>query len=504
MKLFNPVIDAANRKLYVVGSKTTNVGVVDLDTDELVETFDIGVLGGFLIFDSNTLYSYDFGANKCYRIDTTSKNAAEISLTTCQSVVPHDRGVPKNWGAYSFLETGYQSFSDGTTGFPTDWRQDLHGAYGVIEIHDASHVKKGELIHGPDALYFIIDQATGKLYTTNTGDGSISIFDLNKLETTNFCQNNSCQIDYIDIGNSADQVISDASGTLYVRNRLGGSVVYKYVPDSETFSVINNEDHEAGGIALWPTGMALSSDEKKLYLLSHYGALINVIDTATNTVTNTIQFTTDLKPRTDSISAMQVDRSRNRLYVVWPELGIIGVADGNNNTVLGTIDLTLYGFDRSKADNAGPGLVTLEVSEQNNKLYAYLKNEQKTLIFNGDTLAKVDETGISKIVVNDGKNVLYAGPRILDPVTYAEKGTFSKGQAVIGFDNSRNAVYLYEMVSAGGKKQEKLYEFVNNTVAREWTFDAILSIGSSFHFDFARKAFYVAYFETGTVKIYPL
>ncbi len=513
LKLFNPIIDEQNRKLYVVGSKTNYVGVVDVDKDELIDVFNIGVPGGFLIFNSQKLYSYDFAANKCYQIDPSQKKATEISIDTCKTIVP-SKGKDKSvkWGNYSFQETGYQSFADGTTGFTTNWNQNLNGAYGIIEIYDSANNKKGEITHGPDALYFTIDQKTGKLYTTNTGDGSISIFDLNKLESTNYCQNNSCKIKDIDIGNSADEVIADSSGNLYVRNRLGGSVIYKYNLNSKLLTIIDNENHVNGGIGMWPTDMELSKDEKRLYVLSHYGALIDVIDTTTNKVTNKIKFETSLKPRTDSISAMAVDKSRDKIYAVWPELGVIGVADGINNNVLKTIDLTKYGFDKSKAANAGPGLVNLTVNEKTNKLYAYLYNEQKLLVFNGDSFTKENDASLSlknkkelSLMSNDDKSALYLGNKIIDQNSLKETGNFSKGQSVIAFNNKNNAVYLSDMSSLGaGKSQEKVYEFDNNILTRAWVLDEIGSIASRFSFDFDKNIFYTAYFESGIIKQYSL
>lgn len=513
LKLFNPIADEQNRRLYVVGSKTTYVGVIDMDKDELIDSFDIGVSGGYLIFNNQKLYSYDFSANKCHEIDTVNKKASEVSISTCTTIVPK-KGADKSvkWGNYSFKETGYQSFADGTTGFATNWNQDLNAAYGVIEIYDSSGANVGEITHGPDALYFTIDQKTGKLYTTNTGDGSVSIFDLNKLESTNYCKNNNCKIKGIDIGNSADEVIADSSGNLYVRNRLGGSVIYKYNLTSKSFTIIDNENHVANGISMWPTDIELSKDEKRLYVLSHYGALIDIIDTSTNKVASKIKFETSLKPRTDSISAMTVDKSRDRIYAVWPELGVIGVADGKNSKVLGTIDLTKYGFTKSKSANAGPGLVNLAVNEKTNKLYAYLYNEQKLLVFNGDSFAKEKDASLAlkdrkelSLMSNDDKTALYLGNKIIDQGTLKEIGNFSKGKSVVAFNNENNAVYLSDMSSAGpGKAQEKVYEFNNNTLAKEWVLDKIGSIASRFHFNFDKNIFYTAYFESGRVKQYIL
>ncbi|MEK6563744.1 MAG: hypothetical protein AABZ65_01800 [Candidatus Omnitrophota bacterium] len=518
LKLFNPVIDEADRKLYVVGSKTTYAGVIDLDNDELADVFDIGAPGGFLIFSDKTLYSYDFSIGRCYLIDPVQRKAAQVDKTICENLVPHDKGRPKKWGNYYFKETGYGAA--GSSGFPVDWSQDLNGAYGVIEIYDSSNNKKGEIVHGPDALYFTIDYKTSKLYTTNTGDGSISVFDLNKLEDTNYCERNSCWIKDIDIGNSADEVIVDSSGTMYVRNRLGGSTIYKYNPLAEDFVVIDNEknvsknaaiwnDNWSGmALGMWPTDMELSKDEKRLYVLSHYGALIDVIDTATNKVINKIKFTMPLKPRTDSISAMVVDKRRDKIFCVWPELGVVEVADGISNKVIGTIDLTKYGFD--KAANAGPGQINLAVDEKSGKLYVYFFG--KLLVFNGDSLSKENETAtaISRngellMRINSDKSRLYLSNKIFDLNTLNEIGSVQKGEKIAAFNNKNNAVYSSELMQSipKFKRTLKIYEYVNDAYSKEWQIDGLGEIINT-SFDFNNNVFYVADFLSGTVKKYSL
>jgi hypothetical protein len=408
LKLYNPVIDEQNRRLYFVGSKTTSVGVIDLDKDELIDTFDIDALGGFLFFYGEQLYSYDVTGGNCYEIDTLNKNAKKTVLSTCVERVPADQGAVKTVGNYSFQETGYQSFPNGTTGFSPDWRQDLNGAYGVIVISDLVGNKVGEIVHGPDANFFAIDESTKKLYTTNTGYGSVSVFDLNNLENNNYCEKNSCLIKEINVGDSADQVIADSAGNLYVRNRLGGSTIFKYNQLTKSLDIIENENIVSDnaaiwngnwqgemGLGMWPTDMALSGDEERLYVLSHYGALIDVVNTNSNKVEAKIKFNTKLKPRTDSISPMALDKSRDRIYVAFPELGLIGMADGKSNKVLGTIDLTKYGFDKVNAANRGPGIINIAIDDESNTLFVFLFYNQKLLAFDGDTLAKKNEVDVT-------------------------------------------------------------------------------------------------------------
>ncbi len=516
LKLMNPAIDEQNRRLYVTGQLTTYVGVVDIDKDELIDSFDIGIHGGILMFNDQKLYSFVLSEKKCFLIDPVQKKASEVNLSICEGLVPAGN-PPKKWGNYSFLSTGYMP-KEGSPGFPVDWAQNLNGAYGIIEISDLSGKKVGEIVYGPDALYSAIDSKTGKLYTTNTGDSSISIFDLNKLESTNFCEKNSCLIKEIDVGNSADQLIVDSSGNMYVRNRLGGSVIYKYNPPTKSFITISNEkavskdaaiwngNWQGTALGMWPTDMKLSKDEERLYVLSHYGALIDIVDTTTNKVVSKIQFDTVLKPRTDSLSEMALDKSRDRIFAVWPELGLIGVADGKNSKVLGIIDLTKYGFDKSKAANRGIGLVKVAVDDNSGKLYVYY--EGKLLSFNGDTLQKENEVsttakcnGENMLVVNPDKKELYLGSTIFNLDTLKENGSFSRGQRVESFNS--NAIYLKEGLETNGKTSLKIYEFVNVSQTKEWTVDNLGEMVNTF-FDFKNNVFYVADFLSGSVIVQDL
>jgi YVTN family beta-propeller protein len=514
LKLFNPVINERKQKMYVVGSKTTTVNVLDLASDNIVRTFDSQVPGGFLIFNAGSLYSYDFVAGKCYKIDPDMGKTRGVPISDCEARLPGDKDKPKLWGQYSFLMTGYASSKPNSRpGFSAEWRKDLNAAYGVIEIYDAAKSKRGEILTGPDALYFVIDNKTGKLYSTNTGDASLSIFDLTLLESTGFCKDNRCKIKEIDIGTSVDQVIEDSAGRLYIRNRLGGSTIFKYDPISKLFTTIDNENHVSGGIALWPTAMELSSDEKRLYVLSHYGGLIDVINTETNKVVNKIKFAKPLQARTDSISTMVMDKTRDLLYAVWPESGIIGVANGASGSVLGMIDLVKYGFRKSEAVNAGPGLINLTVNDKTGVLFVHLFNEQKMLAFNGKTLALLNEAQVSleqkremSLLCNPDKGVLYLGNRMINAATLRETLHYAKGQTVIGFNNKRNNVYLVENASAEKLmgRQEIINELTNGSVSRKWLLDSIGSVNSRFFFNFDKGYFYVAYFESGIVKKYKL
>lgn len=495
LKLMNPAIDAKNRRLYICGTKSRFLGVVDIDSDELIDTFDIGLGCGFLIADpeNENLYSIEIGRNTVSRIDLAQKRVYEnVTLPPSMSIPKrgeNHRGSTKTYKGLSYTEPGYP--------FEAGYLQDENASYGVIEITDAQGRQVGKIKHGPDALYFDIDTKTGKLYATNTGDGSISVFDLN---------NNYRKIKDIDVGTSVDEILlNPKTGGLYIRNRLGGSTIYYYDPVTKIFETIPNENSAGNqGIGMWPTKIIY--DEDKLYVLSHYGGKVDVINTHTNKVIEKIHLDLSYKPRTDGISTMVMDKKRKILYAAFPELGEIAIADAKNLKPIKTVKIDHY-----DTKQIGPGRIVLSVNEKSDKFFAYLSEEKRLSVYDNSTylLEKNMAIDIGRaerlLTSNPDKGVLYAGNRILDAKTLEEKGRFSKGDKVIAFDNAKNKIYLTGKTVAGpGKMIEKVYEFEGEALRKEWTLSPVFSVPSSFAFDFANNRFYAGYFESAIVEAFDL
>lgn len=509
LKLFNPALDTADQKLYVTGTKSTYMDIIDLNTRTIVDSWNTGLSGGYLFYYNDSLYMLQIGSvNKYYRVDLSAKKTYPASFE--RSFKPGDS--PNTYGGYTFKEVGYMSFPDGKTGFPTNWTQDLNGAYGIIQVYDSAGTMKGQFqFPGPDSLYLNVDNTTGLLYTTNTGDGSISVFNVSNLEQTNFCANLSCLLERnIDVGDSADGVLADSSGNIYVRNRLGGSVIYKYDPASGSFMTINNVNYDPDGIDMWPTGMELSKDGSRLYVLSHYGASIDVVNTSSGKVTQRMQFDTPLKPRTDSISALAMDEGEG-LYAVWPELGLIGIADGASGEIKGMINLSRYGFDISKAANAGPGRIKLAADKNTGSLYVMISDTQQLLVFDTQTLEKKGElSDLGSVVLDSLHNTstffldaahgsIYVNSQMFDAATLEPKGAIPAGikGAIIAVDADGT---LYTAETKG--HQEYVYKIVSNSVAKKLVMDETLSVPNTYYVDTENDALYTAYFEAGTVKKY--
>ena len=493
LKLTNPAIDPDGRRLYVCGTKSTAIGVVDMNTDRLIRTFDVGndVPCGFLLYDTGTrmLYSNEIGGeNRIFAIDVTEKRAEERSSLPPSVVLP-GRGAAKTYKGLSYTETGYP--------FQAGYLQEENASYGVIRIRDRDGRDAGKILHGPDALFFGIDEKAGKLYATNTGDGSISVFDLD---------DGNRKIKDIDVGTSVDEVLVDPrTGNLIIRNRLGGSTLLVYDAKRRNLTTIPNEN-AAGpeGISLWPTKVI--HDEGRLYLLGHYAARIDILDAGSLRIVGRIPLSVSGKPRTDGISTMTMDHTRKILYAAFPELGEVAVADAKSGKWLRTI--ALEGYDRTRMN---PARISLAVEEGRNRLLAFLSEEKTLNIYQAPSYAVERKTAIGgepvgRInTVNDERGVFYMGNRIVDLRTLEIKGVFPKGDRVIGFNNGGNRVYLADFTwIAPGRMLEKVYEYEGPVLRKQWTMSPVKSIPSSFAFDFERNRFYVGYFEDAVVEMFDL
>jgi sugar lactone lactonase YvrE len=516
-----PALDVAHRRLYVGSAKTTFIAVIDLDNDVLLDVVDIGVVPSFMMLDAtNNLYSASFGHGNdtCTKVSLYPVTLESVETSVCQNLADHQPIA--EWNGYNL---GYEGFAGVSSGFPVGWRQDLNGAYGVVVIRDASGARIGELPFGPDAMSFRVDSQTGKVFTSNTGDGSVSVFDLKLMASTNNCANNGCFVRDIDIGDSADEIISDSAGRLYMRNRLGGSKILRYDVAQASFSVIDNNKatpsqmDNMNGIGMWPSGMALSRDGQRLFVSSHYGAWIDIVRADTNEVTDRIHFYPayfSQMPRTDSLSSMAFDGQKNYVYVGWPELGKVGVVDGDNKSVLGVIDLTKYGFDIASSINRGGGLLRLTVNSTARRLYVHLAAKAKLLAFDADTLAKVGEVSIAAptqtlrgLWPNEAKSLLYVGNKIIDALSLEQTGAFARGNEVVGVEDSGNIVYLYEASPVANNEtglDDKIFKYVAGELIGEWDVGRILEIPSSVIFDFERRKLFVGKFETAKIEQYDL
>ncbi|MFZ5447739.1 MAG: hypothetical protein ACOZFS_03770 [Thermodesulfobacteriota bacterium] len=533
IKQGNVVYDSKRNKVYVSGGLTQSTfAIINPDTDTVENIFDIGMPGGTMaLSDSGMLYILNGHLPAYVKYNPDTKTAENLQNPfECQQAMDSKKygiGRQRSWNGYALVGEStwdaqrYRGFSPTST-------QNLNGLYNKIKlIHN--HSEKGVIIHGPDSMFFDLDAKHGKIYASNTGDGSISVFDLKKLNNTNYCKANSCWVKDIDFGTSIDEILLDSSGNIYIRNRLGGSTIYRYNQSTKRISLFadnennlskkqaiwNSNNWKGGGISMWPTGFSLSRDGKEMYVLSHYNAAIDVIEVATGNYLTKIIFPVPWKPRTDSLSEITMDYSNNRMFAVWPELGLIGVADLTNRQVIGTIDLSPFGFDKSRSLNRGLRLVKLAYNSKGDKLYIFLTDEKKLIRLNGKTFQIEREAIIpggldqfnSILLSNDDKNEIYLGNHIIDSVNFTEKNHLTPHSLIIvGFNNHDNSVYADQILpdQTKGRLRNVLYKFVPGQAPRQLSTGANAVIPGKYYFDFPRNTLYVYFMAEAKIRKYDL
>lgn len=533
IKQSNVVYDSKRNKVYVSGGLTESTfAVINPETDTIEALFDIGMPGGTMaLSDSGMLYILNGHVHACVKYNPDTKTAEKLpNESECQPAMDSEKygiGRPRGWNGYALVGENtwdgrrYQGFSPTST-------QDLNGLYNKIKLI-RNRSEKGVIIHGPDSMFFDLDTKNGKIYASNTGDGSISVFDLKKLTSTNYCKANSCWIKDIDLGTTIDEILLDSSGNIYIRNRLGGSTIYRYNQStkraalfadnennlSKKQAIWNSNNWKGGGISMWPSGFSLSRDGKEMYVLSHYNAAIDVIDTATGKFLSKLNFPVPWKPRTDSLSEIAMDYPNNRMFAVWPELGLIGVADLINRRVARTIDLSLFGFDRNRSMNRGLRLVKLAYNAKNNKFYIFLTDERKLIMLDGKTFQKEKETIVqgaldqfnSILLSNDDKNEIYLGNHIIDSANLTEKNHLTPHSLnIVGFNNSDNSIYgdLILPDQSMGRFRNVLYKFVPGLAPQQLSTGSKAVISAKYYFDFPRNTVYVYFMAEAKIRKYDL
>jgi DNA-binding beta-propeller fold protein YncE len=536
IKQNNAVYDPSRNKIYVSGGLTESTfAVINPQTDTIEDLFDIGLPGGIMALSddgSGMLYIMNTGARSCVKYNPDTKTAVGIpDQRECQNAVDSPRtgiGRQRVWGDITMIAENTWNFPRYKGYAPTS-TQNLNALYNKIKLI-RNHSEIGEIIHGPDTMFFDVDTKDGKIYASNTGDSSISVFDLKKLASTNRCAKDSCWIKDIRLGTTIDEILLDSSGNIYVRNRLGGSTIYKYNQSTKSISLFadnennlsrkqaiwNSSNWHGGGISMWPTGFAIRNNGKEMYVLSHYNACVGVIDTATGNFLSKILFPVPWKPRTDSLSEIAMDYASNRMFAVWPELGLIGVADLTNRRVVKMIDLAQYGFDRNRSANRGLGLVKLAYNARGNKLYIFLTDNKNLIMLDGKTFVKQKETRIttpvaqvdSHLISNDDKGELYLGEHIFDALGLTPKGDLAPHQVnIVGFNNSDNSIYADEIITdraSPGRYSNILRKYVGGKPAKDLVIRVKAVLPAKYYFDTANNKVYVYFLADAIIMKYDL
>lgn len=427
-------IDTTQRKLYVVNSAPppqSGVSVYNIDTKQLIRKYTMpagfdGIPKGINVSNGKIYITGNTRKHSLSIIDEASGAGIIIPIT--------ENGLQmKIYNGKLYQMTGYPYYAG--------YLPNADGSYGIIEVRDAVSVNKiSEIQADLQTLYFDIDQSTGKLFYTATARGIIGVVDLA----------NNATIKKIDVATTIEDIlVHPADRSVYLRNRLGGSTIYRVHPSTGTLmnTLIPGK---------WPTKILLDESRGHLYALSHYEANISVFNIATDEKVLDIPLGTQ-KGRTDALSTMAIDRLLGKLYVIMPELGTLTMVNSDGSGTPLTVSIEGFTPDPS---GGGPGKLHIAVNESLHRVYVFITDSKRLNIYDGTSLSLMNYPIISEfnppvrppldlLFSDDVGGRLFVGPHILNPNTGTVIGLIPSGQKVIAINPSRNRHYVWDFTTQG-------------------------------------------------------
>ena len=347
-----------------------------------------------------------------------------------------------------------------------------------------------------EALYFDIDQTTGRLFYSSTGRGIIGVMNLSDYTTEK----------KIDVATTVTHIhIHHMSGDLYLLDRLGGSVVYRVNPNTASLVGTLTPGN-------WPVESLIDDSQNRLYVLGHYESKVSVFDMATDEKVMDIPLGIQ-RLRTDQLSIMAMDHPSGKLYVVAIELGSLTMVNADGSGTPSTVAMEGY---TPVGTGTGPGKIQIAINESLHQVYVFLRDAKCLNIYDGNSLSLLGSSTISGFSqMNSPLNLLFSddvgarlfvGPYIINPQTGAVLGSISSGLKVIGSSPSRDRFYVMNYTAAGSYESILEYNSTFTTVLHQWDLSPILAGGpySAFGFDFTRGKMYVGYFNTGVVDVFDI
>ncbi|MBI4730193.1 MAG: hypothetical protein HY775_11975 [Acidobacteria bacterium] len=476
-------VDTASHRLYVLNALTgSNASVSVYDTVALDLVRKYAMPAGFdgtptrVHADAGRIYVASRGPGATRAISIIDK---ATGAGTRVSVAENVNGM-RTLAGKLYVMTGYPYYAG--------YLPNATGSFGVLEVRDATTgAKEREVQLDLESLYFEIDTTTSTLLYTATGRGTVGALHLPDL----------APLGTIDVATTIEDVLVHPSdGSLYVRNRLGGSTLYHVNP--------------ATGVLLgtldpgnWPTGLVLDAARGRLYALSHYEAKVTVFDITNDSLVGTINLGTS-RARTDALSAMAMDHVLGKLYVVTPELGTLTAVnvDGSGSPVTVHID----GFTPNPR-GGGPGQLHVTAHDALNRVYVFARDANRVNAYDASTLALVAHATTPDLnmtnppldlLFTDGAR-LFVGPHILDPLTLTPIGRIPSGLKVVGTGLGR--YYVLDNAPGAPDNRERIREYDAAFVSDErgWDLEPTLGPHSAVGIDAARGRLYVGYLERGEV-----
>jgi gliding motility-associated-like protein len=207
---------------------------------------------------------------------------------------------------------------------------DVSGHGTVDIINTVTHNITATIDVGESPLGVVMSSDGSKIYVANQGSNFISVINANTGAT----------IGQIPLNQGASSLAATFDGSqLYVSAGASVSVI----------NTASNQVIKTIGVGLNPVSMAVSPDDKKVYVVNEDSRSVSVIDNQTKTVIATVDLPGGQSPFSISLSP-----DGTKAYAV-NQNGVISVINTANNSVTNSITTVTGAFSYGNFVSAGPG-----------------------------------------------------------------------------------------------------------------------------------------------------
>lgn len=383
----------------------------------------------------------------------------------------------------------------------------------------AIEVPVGGQVSGTGAHLFVFNPATGEqlsdlpfglkphrfvlddnhLYIPN-GDASVVWHvDTNSYQT----------VEALRLGDSLEQVVVAADGTLYLSSRLGGSYLVAYDPAGG-----NWESFEDG---VWPIPIRSDPAGTRLFILNAWDSTLSVYSLENGAEwLGTIPLGLPAGS-TDRLPDLTIDTTHHLAYAAYPEFGQIAVVDWLTMSQVAVI--TVEGFPAGEK-GGGPGNLQLRVNEQANLLFAFWANAHRLTLYDGNAgyapAGTVDLQGLNwqqmtgaggadQLFFDQERALLYVGPFELDGNTGQPTGrVLAQGQRIFALDPASNLFWADQSTVQDGQQANTILRIDRNTLAVRDTYSlpTLTLLAPTYALDLNHNRLLVGDLSTATLEIY--
>jgi DNA-binding beta-propeller fold protein YncE len=357
--------------------------------------------------------------------------------------------------------------------------------YGGVVVIDA---QKKKILHevpvAANHKSIELDLNENMAYITNNDANSVSRIDLEKGELEA----------WIVVGSSSEGGAVASDGSLYIRNRLGGSTVMHLDPDTDndgqSASLLANIEPEDA----WPVGIAYSPSLDRVVTYDFLGSSVSLIDPQTDQIIETYEASVP-DGSTDGIGSSTYDYTRNILYMAIPEQNAVVAMDITNGEELAVIEIEDYLDGANYQTIQGAGALVPITYEPTAKLFVYAQRSETFYVYDGlnnyqfEGIIQVEdiEGDIKKmpygLFVDQANAHVHVGSKIYDADTFEYLGDIKHGDAVaaadyengllltVSIDSNDDDAETLHVLDSDGNHLDEIDLSSNQYVAPRFTYD---------------------------------